>query len=390
MKKYVIVFALTVLFFVFTKDVYAVYEPTQVGNNKYGIHIIDSNEIKDAANLVNGGGGDWGYVTLVIRKGERDQERWNKVFRELRELHIIPIVRVATEPILTVWEKPSVDEIDGWVSFLDGLPWPTKNRYVIVGNEPNHAGEWGGKVKPDEYASYLKVFSTKLKTQSDKFYVLPAGLDSSAPNSFFTMDEEYFIRKMILAEPDIFNFIDGWTSHSYPNPGFTGSEKDTGRRSIKSYLWELELLKRLGIEKDFKVFITETGWAHNIKNENYSNVDIDVIGNKFEYAFANVWNDPNVVAVTPFILNYQSWPFDVFSWKDKEGNYYDFYYKVMNLPKERGNPILEPTPTPVPTMIPTPLPAPTPEATPAPKPNVISQFFSKIKAFLVQYVRLSP
>jgi len=371
-------------------SVFAVYKPASVTNNKFGIHITDSNDLIDAANLVNGGGGDWGYVTFVIQKGERDTARWTEVFKRLRELHLVPIVRVATKPILSFWERPSIDEIDGWVSFLDSLPWPTKNRYVLVGNEPNHAQEWGGNLRPKEYASYLVEFSAKLKKQSDKFYVLGAGFDSSASNSFFSMDEEYFIRQMILAEPKVFDSVDGWASHSYPNPGFTGSETDTGRRSISSYKWELELLKSLGVDRDFDVFITETGWAHNVKAEIYNNVDPADVGRRFDYAFNNVWNDEKVIAVTPFILNYGFWPFDIFSWKDKEGNYYDFYYQVMNMPKERGNPILEPTPTPIPSPSASPMPAPIPESTPIAKEGPIKGFFSKIRAFLLQYVHLSP
>ncbi len=390
MKKLSIFLVSVVLFAFSANQTSAVYNPTSVTNNKFGIHITDANDLNDAATLVNGGGGDWGYITLVIQKGERDSEKWTHIFDKLRDLHLIPIVRIATKPILSFWEKPSVDEIDGWVSFLASLPWPTKNRYILVGNEPNHAEEWGGSLKPAEYASYLEAMSIKLKKESDKFYVIGAGFDSSAPNGFFSMDEEYYIRQMILSDPKVFDNVDGWSSHSYPNPGFIGSETDTGRRSISSYKWEMELLKSLGIEKDFDIFITETGWAHNVKGEIYNNIDTSDLGRRFDWAFNNVWNDKKIVAVTPFILNYNSWPFDVFSWKDKEGNYYDFYYKVMNMPKEAGNPILEPTPTPAPSPSDSPMPAPTPTSTPEPEQSFIGGILSKIKAFLLQYSHSSP
>ena len=35
--------------------------------NKFGIHILDPSELQQAAELVNSSGGDWGFVTIVIR-----------------------------------------------------------------------------------------------------------------------------------------------------------------------------------------------------------------------------------------------------------------------------------------------------------------------------------
>ncbi len=349
----------------------AIYEPLSVANNLFGIHIADINDVSEAASLVNSSGGDWGYVTFVIQKGDRDPEKWKPIFMRLREQHLIPIVRVATRSILIGWEKPNPDDIDGWVSFLDSLPWPIKNRYVIIANEPNQAKEWGGIVSPEEYGQYLKNFSIKLKRASDKFFVLPAGLDASAPNSFFTMDEELFIRRMLNQEPNIFDYIDGWTSHSYPNPAFSGSERGQGRKTIKTYQWELELLKKLSVNYDLPVFITETGWVNTLGER--------LVSQRFKYAFENVWTDKNIVAITPFILNYQGGPFDIFSWKDANSEYYDFYYKIKDLPKNAGSPILEPPPTPSPTPNVAPTPSVVPTVSPTPKPSFWESIFSFFK-----------
>lgn len=359
MRKFLVVVTIALFFLViWVTYASAVYDPLSVPNNLFGIHIADINDLGEASTLVNSSGGDWGYVTFVIQAGERDPQKWKPIFIRMRDLHLVPIVRVATRSVLIGWERPSLDDIDGWVSFLDSLPWPTKNRYVIIANEPNHAKEWGGVVSPEEYARYLKNFSLKLRGASDKFFILPAGLDASAPNSFFTMDEELFIRRMLRAEPVIFDFIDGWTSHSYPNPKFSGSEYAQGRKTIRTYQWELELIKKLGIAKDLPVFITETGWVNTLGEK--------TISQKFKYAFENVWTDKNIVAITPFILNYQGGPFDIFSWKSSQAEYYDFYYKIKDLPKKEGKPALEPPPTPVPTATPVPTRALTPYPTPAP------------------------
>jgi len=75
------VFTITViLILISSTNIKAAENPLSVPNNSFGIHILDENDLEDAAKLVNSGGGDWGYVTFVIRSDERDSKRWQKVF----------------------------------------------------------------------------------------------------------------------------------------------------------------------------------------------------------------------------------------------------------------------------------------------------------------------
>jgi len=330
---------LVLFLFLFSGPVLAIYDPLSVPNNSFGIHITQEADIEAAAELVNSSGGKWGYVTFVIQKGERNTHRWQKTFNQLRKLHLIPLVRIATAQLNSGWEKPNPDEIDGWVDFLGSLNWPIANRYVIVGNEPNHKKEWGGEISPEGYADYLKIFSRKLKAKSDDFFVLPAALDFSARNTKDTLDATLFWQRMLKVHPDIFDWVDGLNSHSYPNPNFSGSEKATGRGTTASFWWEEAYLRSLGVDKDFPIFITETGWAHSIDKNSQGYLDPEEIGPKLEYAFANIWNNPRVVAITPFILNYGQPPFDVFSWKKADGSFYPFFETVKALPKTKGKPI---------------------------------------------------
>lgn len=316
------------------KEAKAIYDPLSVPNNKFGIHIQSENDLEDAARLVNSSGGDWGYVTLVITEAERDYNRWQKVFDKMRRLHLIPIVRLATKFEDGVWTIPQKEEINNWIAFLNSLNWVVKNRYIVIGNEPNHAKEWGGKIDPEGYGNYLKEFSQKLKLASPDFFILPAGLDASAPNSPETMDEGKFISQMHKAIPDIFEFIDGWTSHSYPNPAFSGKAEDDGKGTVRTFDWELSYLKRIGIDKNLPVFITETGWSNQ-------NLTEDEIGDRLKHAFEKAWTDKRVVAVTPFILNYTDSPFAEFSWKNKEGSFYSFFGVVEAITKTKGEPIQE-------------------------------------------------
>jgi hypothetical protein len=145
------------------------------------------------------------------------------------------------------------------------------------------------------------------------------------------MDEGTFIKRMIAAEPNLFDNLDGWVSHSYPNPDFAGKVTDTGRGSVWTFDWELNYLRSFEIYKDLPVFITETGWSNK-------KISQEEIGSFYDYAFKNVWNDKRVVAVTPFILNYPNEPFSEFSWKKNDGSFYPYYEFYKKIPKVEGKP----------------------------------------------------
>lgn len=334
MKKVFIFIFFTLLFlFIIPSRVKAKYDPTTVNNNIYGMSIINHSDTNDVSNLVNVNGGDWGYITVVITEDQRNKEVWQRFLDDCRKLHLIPIVRIATKFENGNWNVPDISGIDNWVNFLNSLNWVVENRYIIIGNEPNHAKEWGGKISPSEYAIYLKTFSEKLHNASVDYFVLNAGFDQDAPNSKNTMDEAKFINEMSKSVPQILSYIDGWNSHSYPNPAFSGAKEATGRRSVKGYNWEISVAETNGLKKDIPVFITETGW---VRSKKYNN---NQIANNLKYAFEEVWmKDKRIVAVTPFILNYTEEPFYDFSWKNKNGSYFPIYEVIQSNQKIKGEP----------------------------------------------------
>src|SRR3989344_454040 len=120
------------------------YDPLTVENNIYGIGIINHSDLIDVKNLVNSNEGDWGYVTIVITEKERDKQIWQKFFDDCRKYHLVPIIRLATTFDGKNWKVPKVEDIDSWVNFFNSLNWVIENRYIVVGNEPNHSKEWGG------------------------------------------------------------------------------------------------------------------------------------------------------------------------------------------------------------------------------------------------------
>lgn len=339
-------------------SIYALYNPTSVPNNKYGIHLIapTPDESKPAADLVNNAG-DWGYITILIESNNRDHDKWQTFFNDLRRRHLIPIVRIATQPDPSgFWKKPYDGEEKAWADFLDKLVWPTKNRYVIIYNEPNHGTEWGNSVDAADYARTLDKTITALKNKNSDFFVMNAGFDASTPNEPPRyLDEESFMRQMNDTVPGIFNRLDGWSSHSYPNPNFSSSPANSGKGSVRTFEWEMDLLKSLGVNKNLPIFITETGWKHSegLKtNNSYPNAE--TVSEYYKNAFENAWNNPQIVAVTPFLLTYQEEPFAHFSFKKPTGEkqdtqilgaqypeYYPQYQTLRNVPKVKGRPIQE-------------------------------------------------
>jgi hypothetical protein len=311
-----------------------------LADNIYGIHILETAEISRAASLVNSTGGDWGWVTVVLRDDDFDKQKWQDFFDDCRRFHVIPIVRIAThmEPA-GVWAKPKLDELDKWPQFLNSLNWPVKKQIVVVFNEPNHAKEWGGEINPQEYALVLDKLIQSFKSVNSDFFILNAGLDQAADGMNGTLRVSDYLVHMHDKDPEIFNKLDAWCSHSYPNHGFVGLPIDSGPGSIKGYEWELERLKSLGLTKDLDVYITETGWPHkegiNLSNQFYPS---EKVAQYLTQAFLYWEKDSKIKAVTPFVLNHPQPPFDNFSWINHQGQAYQQFNDVLGLAKQKSMP----------------------------------------------------
>ncbi len=339
MKKCILL--ILCILFIFPTNCIALYDPLSRENNKYGIHLADPNDIDDAADLVNSSGGSWGYVTIVIPETDRNTEKWQERFNLLRRKKLIPLVRLAGEARGPLWMPPSDTSIRDWVTFLDSLNWPTENRYVILFNEPNHAKEWGGILDPEGYANIFVQLATKLKERSEDFYILPAGLDMSAISDGASLEGSEYLRRMIRYKPEIVKLMDGWNSHSYPNPAFSGSPIARGKGTIASFQWELDYLRQLGLQKNpFPVFITETGWVTTGgKNFIPGYYTSDMVGTFLTQLSNGLWQDNRIVAITPFVYSYQDVPFDHFSWiKFGSRELYPHALIYQSLPKVNAKP----------------------------------------------------
>ncbi len=333
---------LVLLFLLLPKPVSAIYDPTKTTNNIFGIHILDTSEVSKAAQLVNSTGGDWGYVTIPIRANDRNLPQWTQFMENCRKLHLIPILRIASFPVdpdgtgvNAHWMAPNEYDLVDFANFLDELPWPTHNRYVIIYNEPNHDSEWGGFVYPQEYARVLDRAADIFHKKNQDFFVISAGLDASAPNSTDSENEYAYFAAMNQADPGIFSKIDGFSSHAYGNPGFNSFPNIYSRTNIASYRYEQDYICSNFSVCTIPLFITEAGWRVDLIGETAAT-------NFYTQAFTTIWQEPNIIAITPFLLSAQTGAFSGFSFTDANGNFLPFAVALQQLAKTAGKPQLAP------------------------------------------------
>lgn len=282
--------------------------PTALPPNQLGLHLLLDDgrntwpqtlwpeHLRYARQALGAGG----YIVQLVRLNDLDPGRWQLFFDLCAELELRPILRLATtfDREAGYWNAPPTDT-DGsyttvaqqYAAFVAGVRWPGGLRHVIVGNEPNHGDEWGGRADPAAYARFLLDVSAALKRADPQVKVLNAPLDHYSPhtngqpfiNGFTYLDAETFMDEMRAAQPDVFAAVDVWGSHPYPlgpfsegpwaqtfqidllngatNPARLAPPAGLFNRGINAYAWELYKLESYGI-RGLEVMITETGWRH--------------------------------------------------------------------------------------------------------------------------------
>lgn len=326
----------------FSYPTFAAYDPLSRPNNLYGIHILFPEELNSAAQLVNSNGGEWGYVTIPIQMGERNLEKWQTFMNNAYKLHLIPIVRLATEAFYKdtkVWRIPTEYDIIDFANFLDSLWWPTKNRYIILFNEVNRFDEWGGNYPdPKTYSALVDFAVETFKGRSEEFFIILGGLDNAAPSDGqHYMNEFDYLLAIASYRPTLFEKLDGFASHSYPNPHFSQPPSASERMGTSTYNFERAFINSFAATPK-PVFITETGWSRE-------KVDEKTIAEYFHYSFEEIWKKDSdvIVAVTPFLLRSDNGGFDIFSFL-QSGNPTLYYTKIQSLSKIRGEPLLNELP----------------------------------------------
>lgn len=327
------------LFSLFAQTSHAIYNPLEKPNNIHGIHILFPTELQKAAELVNSKDGEWGYVTIPLQAGDRDLVKWQTFMDDCKKLKLIPIVRLSTEgdyANTAVWRIPNEADILDFANFLNSLNWPIENRYVIVFNEMNRFDEWGGQAPdPKRYADLLEYSIDVFKARNTNFFIIMGGLDNASPNDGEQyMDNLVYLREIMLYKPGLFNKIDAFSSHSYPNPGFSRPPTEDAVEGISTYKFEYELINSITSRK-IPVFITETGWSS-------STIGDDKVAEYLKTSYETIWEKDRdkIIAVTPFLLNSQGGAFDTFSFI-KNGQETKYFTQTKEMTKTKGTPLIE-------------------------------------------------
>ena len=134
------------------------------------------------------------------------------------------------------------------------------------------------------------------------------GCSGSLPYPPFSGTSSSFITYMLTCEPSLFGVTDFFSSHPYPgcnqapsaNCSYNGLTVYRGEQATAMPSWLTNTAHSPA--SVYPVFATETSWWGN----NYNNS-----GHFMAEAFTNVWiPDPNVSAVTPFLLAGDHWAVD--------------------------------------------------------------------------------
>lgn len=305
-------------------------------NNKFGLYIYaeDKDFFEIAQNLVNSKEGDWGYVLIPYNVKDNDKSKWERVFGQLNNKHLIPVIQLWDIDV-DKYKEQTRDAAE----FLNQFVWPIRYRYISAYNEMNDSKFWYGYVDPGEYATILDYTIDTFKKENPDYQIMNGALNITAADNNESMDAYQYMYKMNEEIPDIFNKLDAWASHPYPQPNFAGNPYAYGRWSIRAYENELDYLKTLGLEKELPVFITETGWAH-AEGEQYnaSYLPVETTAEFFKLAYEEVWlKDDRVRAVMPFTIKYEA-PHDHFSWVNNDNVPYKHYDVVKSIKKVEGKP----------------------------------------------------
>lgn len=316
---------------------YSSDDPLWKENNKFGLYIYaeEKDFFEIAQKLVNSNGGEWGYVLIPYNVKDYDVGKWARVFDQLIKKKMIPVIQLWNFDV-SDYQKDTRKAAE----FLNKFVWPIKYRYISVYNEPNDNKFWRGRADATEYAKVLDYTIKVFKEINSDYYMLNGALNTSSPNDDQNIDAFNFMKQMDDSVSGIFDKLDGWASHPYPQPNFSGNPYDTGRWSIRAYEDELKFLKEeLDVKKDLPVFITETGWAH-AEGENYNSSypSVDKVAEFYKIAFEEIWlKDDRVRAVMPFTIRYDP-PFDHFSWINKDKVPYLHYEEIKKMEKIKGEP----------------------------------------------------
>lgn len=299
-------------------------------NNKYGImtHLtcpsFDLNggvrHLESASKLC----GEWGWVRQYVNADPAEAKTHARFIILCRAFKLRPILYINS--INKEWlvrkgrgAKPKSDPNGGyegvagyianWIAAIEaeGVRVP----YLELWNEPNLQEGWAEEPDPVAYARYHVATAKAVKKVSPQILLLNSALSPSGGTEDNgdgkqgivgdkNLDNIYFIDEIFKAVPEIKDYIDFWSSHSYPLNHPPEYNKD--KYSVFGYQWEMKEIAKFNAK--YPVIITETGYPlEEFSDTTFPKITPDLSVSYTIRAYLGAWlNDPELVAVCPFLL----------------------------------------------------------------------------------------
>lgn len=298
--------------------------------------------------------GENGWVVQLVYQNDLNPVKWQQFLEDCEQLQLRPVLRLATQETPDHWAAPPQDKnggyagiADAWTTFFEQLA--LKNPiWVVVGNEPNNGGEWGGTANPTDYARYFVAVASRLKTLQKPIWIAPAALDLYLPHTnglpfpgtqTTMMDAAAFWDGMFATEPHLMDLVDFWASHVYPLGAFHRPPQEQAfqvdrfqgaeqlpiihppygiyNRGINSYRWEKWYLENVIGVKIPPILITEFGYRHResvqLDAVDSGGAEVDsrtaadyavaaIFGNNHAWGWIPPAHDPDVIGIVYFAL----------------------------------------------------------------------------------------
>ena len=320
-------------------------------DNRFGMGLVHHGNATDfdlTADLT----GPEGFIKVIFpgvtENTTQPEGHWVDAIEMAYERDLIPVIRVAPpwgdRRVRNQADDAAVSSFtalgESYRDIVEGLPlrdgWPV---WIEIHNEPNLCYEW--ECDPDatddgwmgyeqiaaEYARMLRDVADALIALDDpRIKITNAGLapggvvrcecggDGFEPG-ITSMD---FISAMKDEVPDVFDRLDGWSSHPYPASGKGYGFMVPYDQAMPGLLFHHDELAELGM--DLPVLITETGW--NLDHGSREDVATWTV-----QAYQDPWlDDDSILAVMPFMLRDPGW--DQFGWTAPDGTPYPVYDSV--------------------------------------------------------------
>ncbi len=266
--------------------------------------------------------GDCGMVKNVIPDVaiNPDIAKWSAFMKAADSRKLTPVLRLQGRFSGSQWERPDPTNdysnvARAYVNFIKSLEAESRVKvgFVEIWNEPNLGPEWGGQSNPEEYGKFLLAVAKALRNYDledgkKEIKLMNGGLSIGAETSAGNYQDKAFISRMFETSPEVKDYLDFWSVHSYPSQDYGGQVAFVRNNYLK----------------DVKIIVTEASWARCIDDS------CDSISQELSpQQFVDRYKDADVVTVLPFLFSSSDTKWGKFSMVNPDTNEGNSYYVAV-------------------------------------------------------------